>query len=95
MIVFDPINHSYKSIDDENINWISVTTLISHFKKPFDAKKIAEKVSKKKTSKWYGIDPIIIQQIWTNEADRSTTLGTWYHNQREDDLCSLASIERE
>lgn len=95
MIVFDPTNHSYRSIDDENINWISVTTLISHFKKPFDAKKIAEKVSKKKTSKWYGIDPTIIQQIWTNEADRSTTLGTWYHNQREDDLCSLASIERE
>jgi hypothetical protein len=95
MIVFDPTNHSYRSIDDENINWISVTTLISHFKKPFDAKKIAEKVSKKKTSKWYGIDPAIIQQIWTNEADRSTTLGTWYHNQREDDLCSLASIERE
>lgn len=95
MIVFDPSNHSYRSIDDENINWISVTTLISHFKKPFDAKKIAERVSKKKNSKWYGIDPTIIQQIWTNEADRSTTLGTWYHNQREVDICSLASMERE
>jgi hypothetical protein len=95
MIVFDPSNHSYRSIDDENINWISVTTLISHFKKPFDAKKIAERVSKKKNSKWYGIDPPIIQQIWTNEADRSTTLGTWYHNQREADICSLASMERE
>ncbi len=95
MIVFNAADHSYKSIDDENINWISVTTLVSHFKKPFDAKKIAEKVSKKKTSKWYGIEPSIIQQIWNGEADRSTTLGTWYHNQRESDLCSLASIERE
>jgi len=95
MIVFNADDHSYRSLDDSNIDWISVTTLVSHFKKPFDAKRIAEKVSKKKSSKWFGIDPVIIQQIWTNEADRSTTLGTWYHNQREVDLCSLASIERE
>jgi len=95
MIVFNADNHSYTSIDGEAIDWISVTTLVSHFKKPFDAKKVAERVSKSKRSKWYGIDPVIIQQIWTNEADRSTTLGTWYHNQREDDICSLASMERE
>ena len=94
-IVFNADDHSYKSLDDSNIDWISVTTLVSHFKKPFDAKKVAEKVSKSKKSKWSGIDPKIIQEIWKNEADRSTTLGTWYHNQREDDLCSFASIERE
>ena len=95
-IIFNAEDHSYKSLTpDENINWISVTSVVSAFKKPFDAKKTAEKVSKNKKSKWFGIDPVIIQQIWTNEADRSTTLGTWYHNQREDDLCSLASLERE
>ena len=95
-IVFTAEDHSYKSLNpEENINWTSVTTVVSAFKQPFDAKKMAEKSSKKKGSKWYGIDPVIIQQIWTNEADRSTTLGTWYHNQREDDICSLASIERE
>lgn len=95
MIVFNADDHSYKSLDDSNIDWISVTTLVSHFKKPFDAKKIAEKVSKKKNSKWYGIEPMLIQKIWNNESERSTTLGTWYHNQRENDLCSFASIERE
>jgi len=95
-IVFTAEDHSYKSLNpEENINWTSVTTVVSAFKQPFDAKKMAEKSSKKKGSKWYGIDPVIIQQIWTNEADRSTTLGTWYHNQREDDICSLASMERE
>jgi hypothetical protein len=95
-IVFTAEDHSYKSLNpEEKINWTSVTTVISALKKPFDAKKTAEKVSKKKTSKWYGVDPVIIQEIWKNEADRSTTLGTWYHNQREDDLCSLASLERE
>jgi hypothetical protein len=95
-IIFTAEDHSYKSLNpEEKINWTSVTTVIAALKKPFDAKKTAEKVSKKKTSKWYGVDPVIIQEIWKNEADRSTTLGTWYHNQREDDLCSLASLERE
>jgi hypothetical protein len=95
-IIFTAEDHSYKSVNPtELINWISVTTVVSAFKQPFDAKRTAEKVSRKKGSKWYGVDPVIIQQIWTNEADRSTTLGTWYHNQREDDICSLASIERE
>jgi hypothetical protein len=95
MIVFNADDHSYKSIDDENIKWISVTTLVSHFKKPFDAKKIAAKVTKNKNSKWFGIDPVAIQKIWDSEADRSIVLGSWYHNQREADLCSFASIERE
>lgn len=95
-ILFNAADHTYKSIDgSEDINWISVTTLISSLKKPFDAKAVAAKVSKSKRSKWYGIEPKTIEQIWKNEADRAVTLGTFYHNQREADLCSLASIERE
>lgn len=95
-ILFSASDHSYKSIDDtDNIDWVSVTTLISHLKKSFDAKSTAAKVSKNKRSKWYGIEPAKIESIWKNEADRATTLGTFYHNQRETDLCSLASMERE
>jgi hypothetical protein len=93
-IIFNATDHSYKSIDND-INWTSVTTLVSNFKKHFDAKKIAEKVSKNKKSKWYGIDPITIQEIWTNEAKRATDLGTYYHNERETDLCALSSMERD
>ena len=95
-IVFNAAEHSYKSIDGaEGISWTSVTTLISSLKKPFDAKAVAARVSKSKRSKWFGIEPKTIEQIWKNEADRAITLGTYYHNQREADLCSLASIERE
>ena len=95
-IVFQASDHSYKSINDsDKINWISVTTLVSHFKKPFDAKAVAAKVTKSKRSKWFGIEPIAIEAIWNAESDRAMTLGTFYHNQRESDLCSLASIERE
>ena len=94
-IVFNANDHSYKSLDGETIDWISVTTLVSNLKKPFDAQKTARRVSKSKKSKWCGIAPDTILEIWKKEADRATTLGTYYHNQREADLCSLASIERE
>ena len=94
-IRFNDADHSYKSIDGENIDWVSVTTLISNFKKPFDAKSVAAKVSKNKKSKWFGIDPEAILKIWDDESQRAMSLGTFYHNQREADLCSLASIEKD
>lgn len=94
-IVFNAADHSYKSIDAEGIDWVSVTSLLSNFKKPFDAEKIAASVSKKSRSKWFGIPPEKILELWKAEADRATTLGTFYHNQREADLCSLSSIELE
>jgi ATP-dependent exoDNAse (exonuclease V) beta subunit len=94
-IIFTEEDHSYKSSNQDNsIDWISVTTLTSFFKEPFDAKKIAQKVSKRKNSKWYGMTPKKIQEVWKKESERAMALGTFYHNQREDDLCSLASIER-
>lgn len=94
-IVFNAKDHSYKSNDGSEINWISVTTLVSHFKIPFDAKKVATKVSKNKKSKWFGIPEKEILAIWDMESNRAMTLGTYYHNQREADLCSFASIERD
>jgi hypothetical protein len=95
-IVFNADDHSYVSVDpNDQIKWTSVTTLISCLKKPFDAKEVAKKVSKNKKSKWYDIKPSTIMEIWDNEAKRATNLGTFYHNQRESDLCSHASIERE
>jgi ATP-dependent exoDNAse (exonuclease V) beta subunit len=95
MIVFNAEDHSYKSIDEIGINWISVTSLVSNFKKPFDSKSVSQKVSKNKKSKWFGLTPERIQELWESEANRATSLGTFYHNQRESDICSLASIQKE
>ena len=94
-ITFKEDDHSYTSNNPDGIQWISVTSLTSHFKEPFDAKKVAQKVSKRKNSKWYGMKPKQIQDIWKKESERAMTLGTFYHNQREADLCALASIERD
>lgn len=95
IITFKSQDHSYTSIDkQEDIKWVSVTSFITNFKQPFDANTIALKTSKSKKSKWYGMTPEEIKLAWSNEALRATTLGTWYHNCRESDICSLETIER-
>ena len=95
VLIFKPELHQYVSLDDSNIEWTSVTTVISKFKKPFDSKATALKVSRSKKSKWFGIKPDEIEVLWKAEAKRATDLGTYYHNQREADLCGLEYIGRE
>jgi hypothetical protein len=94
-LIFKSENHEYISSDTDNIDWISVTSFISKFKQPFDADLISSKSSKNKNSKWYGLSPEKIKNIWKAESTRATDLGTWYHNQREKDICDLLTIERE
>jgi hypothetical protein len=84
MIKFSDPTHTYTSVVADGSKWTSVTTLVSKFKKPFDSN-IAYKNSKDPESKWYGIHPEKIKQIWKAEATRSTVLGTWYHKKREEE----------
>lgn len=91
-LIFKPEKHEYVSTNGEAIDWISVTSLISHFKPKFDAEAQSVKSSKNKRSKWYGMTPEDIRTAWSNEANRATTLGSWYHDQRESDLCQLDSL---
>ena len=91
-LIFKEKGHLYESIDpNEKINWTSVTSVISSFKEPFNPQQ-AEKSAKNKKSKWYGKDPKKIKEIWDNESNRATTLGTFYHNQRESDLIGLNTL---
>ena len=46
-VKFLPEDHKYVSVDpQEQIPWVSVTSIISKLKQPFEAEKIAEKSSK-------------------------------------------------
>ena len=92
ILKFTAQDHKYRSEDRDD--WLSVTSFISNFKQPFEADKIAEKTSKSRKSKWYGMSPEEIKLAWKNEANRATTLGTWYHNCRESDICSFETMER-
>jgi hypothetical protein len=94
-ITFKEKGHTYKSNDQDNIDWISVTSLVNMLKEPFDDKTQAKKSSKNKRSKWYGMTPKEILDAWENEKNRAIKLGNWYHNQREADILDFKTIERE
>jgi hypothetical protein len=94
-ILFEPSSHTYTSIDPhDTTQWISVTTLLGALKQPFDGKVMSKKSSNNKRSKWFGMTPDQIQQIWKKEADRACNLGNWYHDQRERDILGCQSIVR-
>jgi len=95
-VIFKAENHIYESLDpSNNITWIGATTLVSHFKKPFDPDKTALKSSQNSRSKWHGIPPEEIKKIWNKETKRAIDLGTWYHEQRELDITNHETIERD
>ena len=91
-LIFKEEGHLYQSVDpNEGIDWTSVTTLVGKFKQPFPDNQ-AEKSSKNKKSPWFGMDPKDVQAAWDAENLRATTLGTFYHNQRESDLMSCETF---
>lgn len=94
ILKFLPEEHKYVSLEPDGVNWMSVTSFLSHFKKPFDADTISVKSAKNKKSKWYGMTPEDIKTAWKAEAKRATDLGTWYHNCRESDICSFEHMKR-
>jgi hypothetical protein len=83
MIKFSDELHSYTSIVPDEINWLSVTTLIGMLHEKFQPEITAPKCSRNKKSKWYGMPVEEILAAWKSEGDRSTILGSWYHNKQE------------
>lgn len=95
-VTFKAADHKYESLDpNDRITWMSVTTFVGQFKQKFDPIAQSIKSSKNKKSKWYGIPPEEIQAHWATETDRALTAGTFYHDQRESDLLSIETIERQ
>lgn len=93
-IQFTAHDHKYTSIDSENIDWLSVTSFVKLFKEPFDQQAIAERSSKSRKSKWYGMKPEDILKAWNNETVRAVSLGSWYHDQRESEVIMCDNITR-
>jgi ATP-dependent exoDNAse (exonuclease V) beta subunit len=93
-IIFKEEGHVYESIDQDEINWTSVTSLVGKFKPKFDREGQAKKSSKNKRSKWYGMTPKEILAAWDSETERAIKLGNFYHDQREADICDLNTLSR-
>lgn len=91
---FKADTHKYQSVDNPDKNWLSVTSVIGLFKPKFDKVTQAEKSSKNKKSKWYGKTPEQIIAAWDGETDRALKLGSWYHDQREQELIACDTLQR-
>jgi len=94
-IQFTAATHKYESTDGNPIDWLSVTSFVSLFKKPFDQEGVAAKCAKNKKSKWYGLSPEEIIAIWNGETNRALSLGSWYHDQRESEVLMCDTFERQ
>src|SRR6187401_334719 len=94
MIGFSEHDHRYFTLNNPEDRWLSGTGVVGQFKNPFDAIPISEKVVKKKTSKWYGLDPEEVRGIWKAETDRSCVTGTRYHAMMERDVLEQPTFLR-
>jgi hypothetical protein len=74
MIIFDPHTHTYRH-HLTNDEYISVTTLLNKFKKPFDVITASERVAKRE-----GTTPDEVRKKWKQINDESKQYGTKIHN---------------
>lgn len=96
MIKFVEDGHKYTNLDDaDTFQWISVTKLVEQFKEPFNKEEVALKCSKGKNPKYAGKDPKEIIAAWDKENQRATSLGSWYHAQREKATLECNTITRD
>ena len=83
MLKFLETGHKYESVTPDGRKWLGVTTLISHYKVPFDLSIVYKNVADP-SSKWYGMNPSEVLRIWENEKNRSTAVGSHFHKKMEE-----------
>lgn len=89
IVTFKEEGHKYESVPA--LSWTSVTRVVEKFHEEFDAAPMASRNSRDPFSKWFGIDPRDILEIWDIERDRSTDVGHRYHNKMEFKAIKLGS----
>ncbi len=74
MLVFDSSSHTYRHPQTKK-EYVSVTTLLSKYKKPFNAVAISERIAKRD-----GIAPEEVRAKWTEINEESKKYGTLIHS---------------
>jgi hypothetical protein len=69
--------HKYVLMDDKKFKFNSVTTLLHEYAEPFEKYKIAERVSKKFASQYYGMSVTDIIAQWEAAAAEGTRLHAY------------------
>lgn len=81
-IEFDEASHSYTSnVNNKNITYTSVTSLVSQYFKQFDAAKIAVNVAKKR-----GVSVESVISEWDTNRNNACEYGTRIHEIAEDTI---------
>lgn len=80
--------HNHKYYTDSNVEYRSVTTILSKLKNPKDWDEILKKRAKK-----LKISPEELQAQWDKEKNSSCEKGTAYHNKREKDLIDTGYVK--
>ena len=74
MLIFDPVAHSYKNQFTREI-YISATSLINKFKKPFDVETVSKRVAEKE-----GVTQAEVKAKWKKINDDSKVYGQKIHS---------------
>ena len=77
MIIFDEKSHTYTN-SKTNEKYISVTTLLSEYKQPFDKDKHSLRVAERE-----GVSQELVLEMWEKENKKATTRGTKIHKLME------------
>lgn len=77
MIIFDEKSHTYTNSKTEE-KYISVTTLLSRYKQPFDKDKHSLRVAERE-----GVSQELVLEMWDKENKKATTRGTKIHKLME------------
>lgn len=81
---FKEIGHKYSLLTNDKFKFKSVTTIIKDYHEKFDELYHADRMSKKKTSVYYGKDPKDIIDLWKRKAKKAADEGTLLHAYGED-----------
>ena len=77
MLYFDPVAHTYKNPLTQE-EYISTTTLLSRYKKPFDVEKMSKRIAEKE-----GISQEEVKAKWKKINGDSKVYGQNFHNALE------------
>lgn len=94
MLAFQERQHKYIGLTEDlrDVQWTSATSFVHRFTQPFDKLAVATKVCQKKTSKWYGMPPNAIMEVWDKENKRSTNIGSLHHAKMEAKFLAMDKI---
>jgi len=84
--------HRYIDMEDEDRYFRSVTSLLKDYKEEFNAKEVAEKVTKDERSQYFGRDVEEVVKEWGDKGKAASSIGTELHKYAEDLLNGVVDV---